>query len=312
MKVLPTYNCTQQELYAVCLLGWQNYLNQQADFAAYKAKYTVKLGNNAIADVLNAKNLPDNVARIAVPESSRVQMKQLANVCLDNWQRLKGYILEAFEKPQQKSKLEAAGAKSYKGASHDKWEKMQALLTSAELFITDNATALEMAGENMPATFPAQFSADKKAFEDQYTTYLLQSQDSVTGTSAKITANNVVANATAKMFADAQIIYKNDPANKDKFKFDYLLGFVTKPGESGLRIVAKEAITEKPIQGLQVTAQPGNVIGTTDENGVLVLSLPQDSYSIIGMKEGYHSFTEEVNVTTGVVSRKSIELSKTA
>lgn len=312
MKVLPTYKCTQQELYAVCLLGWQNYLNQQADFAAYKARYTPKLGTDAIADVLNAKNLPDSVARIAVPESTRVQMKQLANVCLDNWQRLKGYILEAFEKPQQKSKLEAAGAKNYKAASHDRWEKMQALLTSAELFITDNTTVLEMGGENMPTTFPAQFSADKTAFEDQYTTYLLQSQDSVSGTAAKITANNAVANAIAKMFADAQIIYKNDPANKDKFIFDYLLGFVTKPGESGLRIVAKEKVTELPIPGLQVIAQPGNVIGTTDENGILVLSLPQDSYSIIGMKDGYNSFTEEVNVTTGVVSRKSIELSKTA
>lgn len=312
MRLEASYKCTQQELYAVCLLGWQNYLDNQEDFAAYKPKYTVVFGNNAIAQVLEAKNLPDSVARIAIPESSRVQLKQLAAVCLDNWQRLKGYIVEAYAKPQQKSKLDAAGAKSYKGASHFSWERMQALLTSAQLFITNNTEALEMEGQNMPATFPTQFATDKTAFEDLYAEYLLQSQGSVNGTTEKLTANNTISNALAKMFADGQIIYKNDPAKREMFTFENLLRYVTKPGESGLRIVAKEAVTEVPIQGLLITAQPGNIVGTTDENGVLLLTLPQDNYSIIGMKDGYNSFTEEVNVTTGVVSRKNIELSKTA
>jgi len=45
---------------------------------------------------------------------------------------------------------------------------------------------------------------------------------------------------------------------------------------------------------------------------VLVLPLAQDSYSIIGIKDGYESFTEELNITTGVVSRRNIVLTKTA
>ena len=114
------------------------------------------------------------------------------------------------------------------------------------------------------------------------------------------------------MLADGQIIYRNDPAKKALFVFDTLLSYVTTSGATGLRIVVKEKITELPVSGFAVTAQPGNVQGSTDENGILVLSLADDTYSIIGIKDGYDTFSEEVNITTGVVSRKNIELTKVA
>ncbi len=82
--------------------------------------------------------------------------------------------------------------------------------------------------------------------------------------------------------------------------------------ETGLRIVAKEKVTELLVASFAVTVQPGNVQASTDENGVLVLPLAQDTYSVIGIKDGYESFTEEVNITTGVVSRRNIVLTKTA
>jgi len=81
---------------------------------------------------------------------------------------------------------------------------------------------------------------------------------------------------------------------------------------TGLRIVAKEKITELPVAGVTVTAQLANVKGATDENGVLVLSLSENTYSIIGIKDGYETFSEEVDINTGTVSRKNIELTKTA
>lgn len=312
MKLEKNYNCSQAELYAVCNLGWQNYKLKLTGFANHKAKYTMAFGDAAIAEVLAAKNLPDYITRAAVPESTRIQMQELAAKCLANWQALKSYIRDAFKESQYKPMLESAGSKHYRRASNGGWDGLQSLVTAAALFITNNTVALSKEGENMPEAFPDQFTADKEAFENTYATYLLDSQGSVTGTSEKNIANNAIAAALAKMFADGQIIFKDDPATKEMFVFEALLQFVTKPGESGLRIVAIESVTELPIEGLQVIAQPGNVIGTTDENGVLILSLPENSYSIIGMKDGYNSFNEEVNITTGVVSRKNVELTKTA
>src|SRR5438045_5981680 len=69
MKINPNYRCTQQQLYALANLGWQNYLDNLADFTNHKAKYTEEFGTNAIAAVLAAKNLPDIQVRGSVPES---------------------------------------------------------------------------------------------------------------------------------------------------------------------------------------------------------------------------------------------------
>ena len=114
------------------------------------------------------------------------------------------------------------------------------------------------------------------------------------------------------MLADGQVIYRNDDIKRPLFVFETLLGYVTTKRDTGLRIVAKENITELPVDGFAVTAQPGNVQGATDENGVLVLPLTEGSFNLIGIKDGYETFTEEVNITTGVVSRRNIVLIKSA
>ncbi len=312
MKFNPSYKCTQQQLYAVANLGWQNYLDNLADFTNHKAKYTGEFGTNAIATVLAAKSLPDAQARGSVPESIRVQLTEAAAACADNWQKLKSYIIDAYPLSQQKPMLAAAGSKFYKKASTTGWEQMHSMLTSASQFINDNSEILLQEGTNMPAAFPAKFETNKAAFETKYTAFLSAQQGTIGGTSNKIIANNAIYDTLIKMFADGQIIYRTDPVNKVLFVFESLLSFVTTGGETGLRIVAKEEVTELPVAGFAVTVQPGNVQASTDENGVLVLSLAQDTYSVIGIKDGYESFTEEVNITTGVVSRRNIVLTKTA
>ncbi len=312
MKFNPSYKCTQQQLYAVANLGWQNYLDNLADFTNHKAKYAGEFGTNAIAAVLAAKSLPDAQARGSVPESIRVQLTEAAAACADNWQKLKSYIIDAYPLSQQKPMLAAAGSKFYKKASTTGWEQMHSMLTSASQFIDDNSEILLQEGTNMPAAFPAKFETDKAAFETKYTAFLSAQQGTIGGTSNKIIANNAIYDTLVKMFADGQIIYRTNPVNKVLFVFESLLSFVTTGGETGLRIVAKEEVTELPVAGFAVTVQPGNVQASTDENGVLVLPLAQDSYSIIGIKDGYESFTEELNITTGVVSRRNIVLTKTA
>lgn len=156
--------------------------------------------------------------------------------------------------------------------------------------------------------------------KDKYTTALgdvaiaalLRAQKLPDHTSPKITANNEVYDFLIQMFADGQLIYKNDPVKKALFVFGTLLSYISAPKHAGLRIVAKEKNTELPVAGFSVTAQPGNVRGLTDENGVLILSLSENSYSITGIKDGYETFAEEVNITTGIIYRKDVALTKSA
>lgn len=306
------YNCAQQALYAAAKLGWENYQAYLKDFTALKGKYTKKYGDDALAAVEAAEALPDDQARSAVPENNRVMVKDLAVQCMELWQQLKSYINDAYPKNQRKPMLEAAGAKHYYGASNNSWEAVAALVNSGDAFIQEHTEALSKEGDNMPEDFPATFTAAKDAFKTQYATYLLSAQGKVSGTGEKNLANNGVYETLISMLADGQIIFKNDPTKKSLFVFETLLSFIESKGASGLRIVAKEAVTQLPVPQVEFTVQPGNFTGSTDENGVLVLNLPEDTYSIIGMKDGYNSFTEEVNVSTGVVSRKNIEFTKSA
>jgi hypothetical protein len=312
MKPSIAYRGTQQEFYAAANLGWQNYQDNLTDFTSFKGKYTSEFGANAVAALLEAKKIPDQQTRGAVPESLRIELAQDAKICLDNWQRLKSYISDAFSETHQKSMREAAGSKYYRKASNEGWAETQSLLTAAAQFITDNIAILEQDGENMPAAFPAIFTTDKNAFEIKYNAFIAAEQGSKGGTTNKISANNACYYTLSKMLADGQTIYKNDEAKKALFVFDILLSYVKAPGATGLRIAAKEKVTELPVAGFSVTAQPGNIQGTTDEHGVVILPLPEDTYTIIGIKDGWGSFTEEVDVTTGTLSRRNIEVTKTA
>src|SRR6266487_334914 len=183
MKLNPSYNCSQQQLYAVANLGWQNYFDNLANFTNHKAKYTQEFGADAIAGVLEAKNLPDALARDSVPQAIRIKLSEAAVACADNWQKLKSYISDAFPLSQQKPMLEAAGSKFYKKASTQGWGQMQSMLTSASQFIDENAEALLQEGTNMPAPFPAKFETDKAAFETRYAAFLSAQQGTIGGTS---------------------------------------------------------------------------------------------------------------------------------
>ena len=312
MKNQKKYPCTQQEFYTAANLAWQNYQTNLADFTAFKGKYTIEFGTEAVADLLVAKNIPDAQSRSSVPESLRIEMAATAGLCLHNFQMLKSYIADAFPEGQQKTMLEAAGSKFYLKASNESWTAMQSMLDAGAQFITDHATELSQGGNNMPATFASKFNLDKTTFQTNYAAFIAAEQGSAGGTNDKITANNACYDTLIKMLADGQVIYKNDEAKKALFVFDALLGYVKAPGVTGLRIVAKEKVTELPVAGVAVTAQPGNVQGATDENGVLVLQLSENTYTILGIKDGYDTFTEEVDVTTGTVSRRNVELTKTA
>lgn len=99
-------------------------------------------------------------------------------------------------------------------------------------FIDDNAAALAAV---MPATFPAEYTTLKEELHDLYTAFTDAEEDSFEATDAKIKANNEIYDRTMKMFVDAQTVFVDNAAKRQRFVFEHIKNLVTKPGAASLQ-----------------------------------------------------------------------------
>ena len=307
--VPPLYHCSQQSLYTVEAIVWTNYNTNNASFAAFKAKYTVEFGKTAVTAMTTAKLMPSKESRNAMPESVRIRLLPLGLTCLANQRVLKSYIEEAFP-TSATTMLASAGNKNYKAASHEGWEEMNAMITAAELFITNNTTALEMGGLNMPSTFVATYTSGKTAFETVYKIYLLTAQATSGATSEKIKANNLTYNTMLAMLKDGQLIFEEDVTRKALFTFDTVLGKVTGNGTTGMRITVSDSVSKVNITNFTASVQPGAKVATA--NGIILeLKMSEAIYSVVITAPGYTPLTfNGVQLTTGIMHRLDVELLK--
>src|SRR3990172_1740509 len=140
------YKCRQQELYQVCLLTWDSYLENVADFTSENTNYTVAFGQQQRQAVLDAKKMPDFQQRDEASETFGISLKEAAEEGLIKWQSLEGYIKKAFDKKFWKTKLEGAGSTHYGKAADFNWEQVSALLEAGKKFIADNTAVLTSPG----------------------------------------------------------------------------------------------------------------------------------------------------------------------
>ena len=303
------YNCNTQELYSAARLGWDSCSEQLTDFTAFKAKYTAAFITAQLAEIDIAANLPDDQARAAKAESERINLTQIADTCLANWQKLKRYIADAFSTEQQKPNIESAGSEYYEKAGNYNWDSLQGLLTAGQTYIAANLAALQ-ANQNMPAAFATSFSTDKTAFDNLHQQFLQSEELSQQGTEAKIIANNKVYSNLISMFLDGQEIYKTNEVIKKQFVFDQVLNLVSGTGTAGIKGYITADKTNTPIQGAIVAIEQNGKSAKTDQDGKYqILQVAANSYNIKIGAEGYTSkLIENVVVKTGTVSTLSATL----
>lgn len=279
------YNCTQAELYAICIIGWKSYNDNLVDFSDFSTKYDAQFATDALQAVQSAKELPDFQARNEPSETSHIQLVSTVLICNRNWRKLRRHIVNAFAKDIVKGKIEAAGEEHYKKSIASSWAETELMLTSATTFITENATELTAGG--MPAQFTTDFSTAKTNFLNLYGTFTGSEQDEVEGTDAKIIANNGIYDTLMVMFEDGQVIFEENPAKRERFIFTRVKDLISSSATSGTTPVSPNTIelaayifnaqTELPVQGatLVVLNSPSGqpVQATTDENGILKLTI---------------------------------------
>jgi len=305
----PIYTCSQSELYTIARVGWNSCRQHLVDFADFKARYTDLYIDNRIAEMAAAQNLPDFQARNDASESQRVLLTELTRTILDQWQRLKRYIADAFPRSLQKTKLEAAGSTHYAKAANYNWDSVESLLVSATNFVNDNLATLT-ANENMPPNFQTKFNTYRTDFEAAHTTFIDSEETARIGRETKIVANNNVHRWLMNMFLDGQEIFKRQDAIKAQFVFDRVLQLASGSGSQGIKGYVTQSGSDIPIADVLITIlQNGRTI-TTDSNGRYeMIQIANGTYNLSFEKTGYVTLLQEGQVVqVGTVGTLSVSL----
>lgn len=309
-RPLPEYPCGQQDLYTIIETGWQSYAEFLADFMNLSTLYTAATGTDQLTALTAARAMPDEDNRDEVHKTLRVQLSGLAETCLIKWSDLSTYIRDGFPANEYENKRIAAGYNYYAGAAHENWDDVKGLMQDGVAFANANAAALTDGG--MVATFVADLTAAKDAFEVKHQAFLHAEENSKVQTDEKIEANNALYRALIKMFEDGKRIFRNNAAVREQFTFDSVWDLVSgsgggssSPQDAKLSGQITDANTLTPIFEVAVTLTPSGTDPTpitvlTDVNGNYVFeNITPGGFSFLAEKVGYESVSNSGTFSDG-------------
>ena len=310
-QIKALYSIAQKDVYSVMETAWGNFDTHQAEFEDFKGLYKVPYSSTAKTEIVNAKALPDNEARSSEAETLRIAVKEKGLVCLNNFQRLKRYIVTAFpNKAVQKPQNEAAGDNYYEEAANEDWESMQMMNQSAMNYLSANQTILT-AGDNMPASFETNYTTASDEFSALYASFKLAEQTSET-TATKIKATNDCFVKCMDMLKDAQVIFSTQPDVKTKFVFQNLVDLIN-PTRAGLKGIVKDNVSFEPLAGAQIGVQKPSepiMLFNTDIDGKYSIQLGEGNYTVNASATGYVSQSISMVIEKGSFKTLNFELVK--
>jgi len=321
MSEKQKYPCKTVELYTVAKAGLGSFRENQPLFVAHKGKYNDPYADNLEAEIDAAMAMPSLQKRDMRTEVAGIQLKELAQTCLDNWQTLKLYIRDvAGWENEQKPRLEAAGWKEYAKAAAFNWEYVQLLNNEGWIFIGDFEAEL-LADDNMPAGFKAQYEAGKNAYATLLGELMDAKQDNPQEAKAKRDANNALYDKVMDMFEDGRHVAKKDEELAHRFTFSRVLNKVRRPSTGGggtgggdtggggpsvglgsLRGKVTSNADGMALEGALVTLTAGEftVTLTTDSNGLYASGELRDGdYAVTVWDENHEQIEQTVTVTGG-------------
>lgn len=312
----PNYNCSQDVLYAACELVITSLNEELVSFTSLKPKYNAALVTALRAELLAARNIPALSQRQSEQEIARINLLAKLTLCLDKLNALRLYIRDAYTVSAiREVRMMEAGFGDYEKASEANWEKLEAIMNNAKVFIGFHEAEL-LASDNMPADFKADFDALAVTVNPEIVAMQNMRENNKQGTSEKILANN---NMYAKVIAvceDGVYIFRNDTAKASQFVWSSVTDIITPPGAAGLKGEVKDELTSEVIVGVSVNVKQADspmVTVLTDVDGKYLFgSLPAGNYEGKITIEGYQAVGFTVTISTGVVSTKNFVLKKIA
>ena len=310
----PNYNCSQDVLYAACELVITSLNEELLSFTALKPKYNAAFVTALRAELLAARNIPALSQRQSEQEIARINLLAKLTLCLDKLNALRLYIRDAYTVSAiREVRMMEAGFGDYEKAADANWEKLEAIMNNAKVFIGLHEAEL-LASDNMPAGFKADFDALAATVNPEIVAMQNMRENNKQGTSEKILANNNMYTKVMAVCEDGTYIFRNDAAKASQFVWSSVTEIITPPGAAGLKGEVKDALTSEVIVGASVnvklTDSPMVTVVTDVDGKYLFGSLPAGNYEGKITMEGYQAIGFTVNISTGVVSSKNFVMKK--
>jgi carboxypeptidase-like protein len=302
--VKAKYHCSRSVFYLAIRMAWANCGGDLALFFDLKELY-IAAYVTAMEDQIDAAELlPDEDARTEPSELDRLQLIDLGDICLKNWRRLERYIHTAYPvKTVQKVMLDSAGQAHYEAAFNHNWAEMVSLNNAGNTFITEHSAPL-LAGMNMPAAFPGNFTTGQTNFSTKQSLFKFDESTQTPGQQAKIKAENLCYDAMMIMLADGIEVADGDPTVAHLFTWARLIKANSGPKSAGFKGDVKTGVAKKPVVGATCYIEELDLTVETDENGHFIFpAFAHGTYTIVFSMIGYKTVTlteVEIHISTTV------------
>ncbi|MCC6726133.1 MAG: carboxypeptidase regulatory-like domain-containing protein [Saprospiraceae bacterium] len=302
------YSGTQQNLYTYSKLGWEHYSANLADFTNYSTYYTKAVGDDAIAAITAAEELPSFEALQAGHTTARNSLMALNSVLLGEWQVLADIINKSYSVVERAAMLKAAGADYYADASNLMWDKTATLINMGNTFLKENGATL-LDKQFMPSGFPEQFKNAGTAFTAQRTVFIAKEEAARKGIETKAAANEAVYSSLMAMCKSAARIYRDDASMLRLFTVSRLLKEVRGNSPSGIKGRITDA-TGRPLANVLVSDvdDPSRSV-LSDADGKYELKYPSGELKVVVSMEGFVPVELERSISVGTMHRQNFVLS---
>jgi hypothetical protein len=127
-------------------------------------------------------------------------------------------------------------------------------------------------------------------------------------TSTKINANSAIYASVMQMLKDGQQIFKDDPAMKKQFTFNYLVSMYRGEGSASLkgRIINSLNL---PVEGAVITSQDLKYSATTDKKGQYrITRIAAGTYTFTVNCPGYEPIEQTITFAASTASKGDFTL----
>lgn len=312
MKNQKNFRSTQRELFAVCYAGWESCRQNLADFAKFRPVYSDGYLSDRLKEVAAVSEMPDRHGRSYKQDITRIELKDAHANCLDAWKKLKLAITSIWPENKHEAAFKGIGQDLYADSARMRWESCTAMLDRALAFLTDNAetvAASNMLGPN----FTEEFKALADGFKTQLQKYVARLNEESELADAKLQACNKLYKDLLLMFADARIIFKNNPVKLKRFSFEVQLDLVSGQNSAGIRgTITNGQVPVSNIPDLVLSLAESDDEAYVDENGSYRFSqMAAGTYTLLVKAGGYkEQHIPNIVVNTGSYTTQNITLEK--
>ncbi|MEZ4805382.1 MAG: carboxypeptidase-like regulatory domain-containing protein [Bacteroidia bacterium] len=304
------FNCTQKELFAVCMLGWETCNQQIEKFTAFKSKYSSEFISERQNEIKTVMAMPGRGRRSAKQALLRLDVRRTNDKCTLAWRKLRSYIEEVWVDEDLKAYLQDAGSDFEEDARRYKFDSTQLLMTTAELMLLENKDEI-LSNKNMTEEFIKEFQALKEEFVSKYNTYLETNKLSHYNTNYVMEAMNKLYVDLMSMFSDAKLALFDEPELLKLFVFDFLLSTVSSSGWAGIKgsISSSDSRTINFDDVLVSLKETGEIADIEEDGRYQFSQLSSGIYTIEVNAEDYESqVLEGVEVKVGSYNIENIVL----